>query len=210
MLFFLNIKFYYNWEINVVDIILNLIIVIITTGLTYLLLTYIPKYKRMKTLKKDFFLLKDCVLDDLLSNAVEISKTYSTFDEEIKDKNRTIYSYQINIKDWEGFCWRFENYLNCQGVLDGFINRKSFLPLLCFMGNDDEKFMIIYSKLSELIDWADSLMLDRDDGDIKLIVSNRKLLKNKEMNQKLRFAVDKVEIIIKLSEEILFYINKFN
>ena len=81
---------YFDYNINAVDIIINLLIVILTTGITYYLFSVLPSKRRLKTLKLRLINFKNELKETILDSEKEFKTSYEFYEEKIPSKENEV------------------------------------------------------------------------------------------------------------------------
>jgi len=205
---------YFDWKINFVDIIINLIIVILTTGITYYLFSVLPAKRRKQSLKKRLITFRNELNEHILDNEDEFKKSYELYEEE-SNKNEdgeevTLVWNLINIKDWSRFLSGFRYMLLMDIYFKDYWQGKELILLINNLIMDDKKHIDLSMKLSELnaeINHMKKLVGDKANN-IWKIKNKHELIKTKEDNELIRLVVSSLENIQNTSRDIVQTIDR--
>ncbi len=205
---------YFDWKINFVDIIINLIIVILTTGITYYLFSVLPAKRRKQSLKKRLITFRNELNEHILDNEDEFKKSYELYEEET-NKNEdgeevTLVWNLINIKDWSRFLSGFRYMLLMDIYFKDYWQGKELILLINNLIMDDKKHIDLSMKLSELnaeINHMKKLVGDKANN-IWKIKNKHELIKTKEDNELIRLVVSSLENIQNTSRDIVQTIDR--
>lgn len=205
---------YFDWKINFVDIIINLIIVILTTGITYYLFSVLPAKKRKKSLKQRLITFRDELNENILDDKDEFRQSYELYEEETtKNENGeeiTLIWKLINIKDWPRFLSNFSHMLLMDTYFRDYWQGKELILLINNLIMDDIKHIDLSMKLSELhaeINHMKAMVGDRANN-IWNIKHKHELIKTKEDNELISFVVSSLENIQNTSRDIVQTIDR--
>lgn len=206
--------FYFDCKINVVDIIVDLTIVIITTGITYYLFSVLPAKNRFKVLKERLVKFKEELNENILDSENEFKKSYKLYEETVIGKENgedtTLIWSLIKIKDWSKFLETFR-YLTLLNIyFNDYWQGKELMLLVNSLVMDNNKYIDLsmnLSKLSAQISHTQSLLGDKTDN-IWEIEHMHQLIKDKEENELIHLAVTSMEAIYETSNELVQIINK--
>ena len=106
-------QIYCDWTINLVDILINLILIAMTTGITYCLFYALPKEKRKKALKERLLIFRNELIDFVLKREEKFKQSYELYEELawVDEENDERYWHLIKINNWEDF---FPISVGCQ------------------------------------------------------------------------------------------------
>lgn len=205
---------YFDWKINFVDIIINLIIVILTTGITYYLFSVLPAKRRKKSLKKRLITFRNELNEHILDNEDEFKKSYELYEEET-NKNEdgeevTLVWNLINIKDWSRFLSGFRYMLLMDIYFKDYWQGKELILLINNLIMDDKKHIDLSMKLSELnaeINHMKKLVGDKANN-IWKIKHKHEFIKTKEDNELISLVVSSLENIQNTSRDIVQTIDR--
>lgn len=205
---------YFDWKINFVDIIINLIIVILTIGITYYLFSVLPAKRRRQSLKKRLITFRNELNENILDNEDEFKKSYELYEEETT-KNEdgekvTLVWNLINIKDWSSFLSGFRYMLLMDIYFKDYWQGKELILIINNLIMDDKKHIDLSMKLSELnaeINHMKTLVGDKAKN-IWKIKHKHEFIKTKEDNELISFAVSSLENIQNTSRDIVQTIDR--
>lgn len=201
---------YLDWSINLANIIISLIIVILTTGITYYLFSVLPAKNRKKILRQRLKTFRNELFEHILDKEEEFKATYELYREKETAKTEdgeeiTFDCHLINIKDWPRFLSNFRYMLLIDIKFKNYLLGNELIFLINNLVMDDKKYIDLSIKLSELnaqINNIKTLMGDKANN-IWKIERKDELIKKKIDNELICLVVSSLEEIQKTSHEII-------
>lgn len=144
--------FYFDWKINIADIIIDLIIIIITTGLTYIIFTYIPICKRKKKIKKELRQLKYFLHSRFLEPAISFNGSYRYLKKGEK-RNKTTSKLKndlLIVKKLTIFTTKLEELSNFKSDFLDYLNKNRIFALIDSLFLDEDSFIDLSLQITRL------------------------------------------------------------
>ena len=206
--------FYFDSKINVVDIIVNLFIVILTTGITYYLFSILPAKTRLNILKHRLLYLKEELNTNYLDDEKEFRNSYELYKEEVpatkdKDEGTLIWSL-IRFKNWSNFITTFRYATLMDTYYNDYWQGRELTLLINNMVMDNNNYIdlsITLSKFNAQIKHTKTILGDKVDN-IWEVVHIKDLIKKKEDNELISISVSALEDVYETANKIVKLIDK--
>lgn len=206
---------YFDWKINFVEIIISLIIIILTTGITYYLFSVLPAKRRKKSLNKRLATFRNELYDFMLANEDEFRRSYELYEEEENTENENgeevVRPWNlINIKDWSRFLSIFRYMLLLDIEFNDYWQGYELILLINNFIMDDKKYIDLSMKLSRLAAEIKNMkeLIGNKADNIWEIKHKNELIKTKRDNELISFGILSLENIQEISHEIVQTIDK--
>jgi|LFRM01.1.fsa_nt_gb hypothetical protein len=201
-------QIYCDWTINLVDILINLILIAMTTGITYCLFYALPKEKRKKALKERLLIFRNELIDFVLKREEKFKQSYELYEELawVDEENDERYWHLIKINNWEDF---FSDFRWMSTIIyiqfNDYWKGKELMFLINNLVMDDPKYLTLSTQLTELdsaINKTRTILGDKSKG-IWNIETEDDLIKTKKDNQHIYFVVSSIEDVIECSKDVV-------
>ena len=203
---------YLSWRINFVDILVNVFIVALTTGITYYLFSVLPSRRRLNTLKQRLLSFSEELKDSILDSENEFRQTYELYEEEVPSKNdgdMLVWSL-IKIKDWKNFFSTFRFLTLMNTYFNDYWQGKELMLLVNSLVMDNRmniRLSVCLSKLSAIINHSERLLGEKTKN-IWEIEHMKQFIKTKHDNELISLVVKSLEEMYATAHEIDDLISK--
>lgn len=198
-------------SINLTEIIINLLIIILTTGITYYLFTARPRKKRKSSLKNRLKEFRENLTNDILENEDEFRKSYKLYEEETTNGQEGAKTwFLIDIQDWSTFKTKFGSMLLLDTMFNDYWNGKELMFLINNLVTDDKNYIELSTKLSELdakINHTNKLIGDKADNFWE-VKSESELIDSKRDRELINMVVKSMEDVQQISRELVEIIDE--
>jgi len=201
--------FYCDWKINIADILVNLSIVILTTGITYFLFSVLPAKRRKQTLKYRLQNFRDELKEYVLYDQEKFKKSYELFDEELPltengEEITEVWSL-IRILNWSDFLSYFRSFSLLDTYFNDYWQGKELMLLVNNLFIDNKRYISLSMKLSQLNAEIvhSKALLGKIKNKIWKIETEDELIKKKRDNELVSFIISSFEDIQHTSHEIV-------
>ncbi len=171
-------EFYLSEKIDVTAIILDLALVVLTTGVTYFLFSILPQRRRKKLISKRLRSFRDQVNEEFLKQEFEFKPTYYRFDKKIIPEGKSDvdaeYWLKVHFEDWHSFISIFSMNTLLPVYFKNYWQGNELINLVNSLVMDDERFLELsasISRFSQNIEHIDTMLGDKT----KDVWSNREL-----------------------------------
>ena len=187
---------------------INLILIAMTTGITYCLFYALPKEKRKKALKERLLIFRNELIDFVLKREEKFKQSYELYEELawVDEENDERYWHLIKINNWEDF---FSDFRWMSTIIyiqfNDYWKGKELMFLINNLVMDDPKYLTLSTQLTELdsaINKTRTILGDKSKG-IWNIETEDDLIKTKKDNQHIYFVVSSIEDVIECSKDVV-------